>query len=49
MEHLKHFFQLTAVWLMTLNPDPIAKWIGVCASLFVIAASYSTIKKNKRK
>lgn len=49
MEHAKHLFLLGTAWLMSLNPDPIAKWAGIIASISVIVSSVYSIKKNRLK
>lgn len=49
MSHFGNAYLLIIGWIMTLNPDPIAKWLGAIASVFVIISSIYSIKKNRQK
>lgn len=49
MNQVVNTYLLVIGWVMTLNPDPIAKWLGAIASVFVIISSIYSIKKNRQK
>lgn len=49
MHHVTGWYVLGVSWLMTLNPDPLAKWLGAIASIFVIISSFYSIRKNRQK
>jgi len=46
---MRNVFLAVLSWLLALNPDPIVKWAALGASMATIAASITTIRKNRRK